>query len=741
MNGNSPPPDDHAETDWAIGSTKLIGGILTLLLCSTALAVVLFALVVPDVQIGIVLVGVAPFAGVYGASLAALRFGRPKTSAHIFIWGTIVFQFLVLLGAPQFESQALLSFVNVVLAAGFMLGRRWALAACIVCLISVCAAHVLDLGVLGSPAGLGQWMADIPHTPVAVLVGVNCTLLTTGGLTYIGLHHLAVAIDSARRDSARAECAAKELERMSKADAIRASRTELLGIMSREIVALRSEDSIAREVADTVTFVLERVTTIVVARDGRILALSGGEGVNRAGPWPTLPTNRLFEPLGRARMLTAEECSALGPLVGGHPPESGRLVGPHNSPVLLIVCGEAQRVGSNDLEWVLTAAANLLDAGIQRTRLEHTLSQSQRMDALGRLSAGIAHDFNNLLTSILGGVELARRRPGDARQVGIYLDGIQTSTERAAGLTHKLMAFTSSVPQQPKPVDVVGLVEGLFPTLRRAVEESIDVDLTILEDEAWVDADPIDLERILVNLVVNARQALPDAGGIEVGVEVRLSPAEPTEGQVPVTVMWVEDDGVGMPNELIDHAFEPFFTTRKETGAAGLGLSIVYGLVQAMGGEIFVASDPGEGSRFEVCIPCCARPAATTGAAVVGPGESDGRRILVVEDDEDVCATICGMLEVAGYEVVAASGAAVALQIIESDSPFSLVLSDVVMPEMGGFELYEALRDRNADVRMALVSGYAPPTEDGHADRPKLPLISKPFSLADLVRFVGAAIG
>ncbi len=720
---------------------RLIARIVLLVMVSTLFSLVLFYFLAPQVPWPFVFLAAGPFMAMHGVSLGLLRLGWPRCAAHVFIWMTILMQFMVTVLTPQADHQALVSYVNVVMAAGFMLGRRWSIFACIGAIMFVSLGYYIGPSLReGLLEDLYSTVAIFGSTNV-VLVSVLCTLLTTGGLAYLGIMHLSEALHAARQHQATAESSALKLERVGRAETIRAGRAEILGSMARDIVTLRSDSEITNVVASTLTRAFGEVSTAVLGRDGHVLAMSKANTEGLSNPLPPINLKGLFQSSDRARLLSTAELSVLRPLNDGKAPVKGQLVCLPKSTVMLIIFGQYRLIEPHDVVWMLMAAAHLLDASIQRTRMEHTLSQSQRMDALGRLSAGIAHDFNNLLTSILGGVELARRRPGDATQVGIYLDAIQGSTERAAGLTHKLMAFTSAVPQQPGPVDVGTLVEDILPTLRRAVEESIEIEAIVLDDAAWVEADSVDLERILVNLVVNAREALTSNGKIDIGVEVRSAEQWMESVDGAVVVMWVEDDGVGMPQDLIEHIFEPFFTTHKDTGAAGLGLSIVYGLVHAMGGEIFVSSDPGEGTRFEVCLPHRLRPASLASLVRAEVKSADGHRILVVEDDTDVCATICGMLEIAGYKVMSAKNGKAAIDLLARSEPVSLVLSDVIMPEMGGFALYEAIQEMGSDVKMALVSGYAPPNASASSERPALPIISKPFSLNELMRFVGGVIG
>jgi signal transduction histidine kinase/CheY-like chemotaxis protein len=723
------------------GSPGLMLRIVGLVMFNTFVALLLVWTQSPGVPFLPWLVGAAPFVLVYGVSIVLIRHGYPRLGAHLFIWGTLVLQCMVLLVAPMHGNQALISFANLVLSSGLMLGRRVALLACIGSFSTILLTHGVDISMWTSTAFRAQLAPWVLSSPESVLLAVASTLLTTGGLTFIGLRRLSSLLDLAVKNRAKAEVATIELERLRLGDAVRAGQAELLGVMAQKIVTLRTQNEIAQEVADTVAFAVAGGFVIVANRNGQVLSVARRSAVPREGGWPALPVTPVFTPRGPAGFLTDSELTSLSPFTGGERLQRGRIVGQENGTVLMIVAGDAARIEGDDVVWFLVAANNLLAAALHRIHLEHSLSQSQRMDALGRLSAGITHDFNNLLTSILGGVELARHHPGDAQQVGAYLDGIQLSTERAAGLTHKLTAFTSAIPQKPVALDVVSLVERMLPTLRRAVEESIEVELVLLEDEAWVDADKVDLERILVNLVVNAREALTQAGNIEIGVEIRNASGMPEGRDQPVVAFWVEDDGVGMSQALIDHVFEPFFTTRSETGSSGMGLSIVYGLVQGMGGDIFVSSDTGEGARFEICLPN--RSAPTLVASTVAPQihTPSGHRILVVEDDEDVCSTICDMLEVAGYAVAFASNGAEGLELLADDTHFSLILTDVVMPGMGGFEFCAALRQRGILIDLALVSGYAPPMAEGDESRPKLPIISKPFTLAQLVRFVSEIIG
>ncbi|MGE5182341.1 MAG: ATP-binding protein [Acidobacteriota bacterium] len=353
-------------------------------------------------------------------------------------------------------------------------------------------------------------------------------------------------------------------------------------------------------------------------------------------------------------------------------------------------------------------------------RLEHQVHHSQRLEAIGRLAGGIAHDFNNVLTVILSAVELRARKD---RRADEELELIRDAAGRAAQLTGQLLAFARRRPAGVETVDLGALVENLRPLLGRLLGEHIALDVTIARGRWLVRADAGQLEQVVINLVANARDAIRDVGHVRVALD---------GGDDAVLV--VEDDGSGMPAEVVEHIFEPFFTTK--SAGTGLGLATSYGIVVQHGGRIEVASTPARGTRFEVHLPRIAearplRPRATTPRPMLPRGTET---VLLVEDDPMIRRVAERILGDQGYRVLVASDGHDALAIADRHGDeLALVLTDAVMPRMGGVELASQLHARWPTLPVLVLSGYDP---DERAGASELPRLAKPYTPAELVHRV-----
>jgi PAS domain S-box-containing protein len=378
----------------------------------------------------------------------------------------------------------------------------------------------------------------------------------------------------------------------------------------------------------------------------------------------------------------------------------------------------------------------------ERRQLEDELRQAQKMEAVGRLAGGVAHDFNNLLTVITGrsALLLGRLKPDDPLRKNVDL--IQKTADRAAGLTRQLLAFSRKQVLQRKILDLNGTVSEMGTILRRLIGEDIDLLLTLGAGAGRVNADPGQLEQVLLNLAVNARDAMPRGGtlGVETA-DVRLEASDRPEALPagPYAVLRVMDTGVGMDAATQARIFEPFFTTKEPGKGTGLGLSMVHGVVRQHGGAISVRSVPGGGTTFEIFLPQVEAPAE------IGPGDEASsasatghETILLVEDEEDVRALAREVLERQGYTVLEAGDGVQALGVAETEGDhIDMVLTDVVMPRMSGRELVDRVRATRPATRVLYMSGY---TEDailrhGVHDESTL-LLSKPFPPAELIRKV-----
>ena len=380
----------------------------------------------------------------------------------------------------------------------------------------------------------------------------------------------------------------------------------------------------------------------------------------------------------------------------------------------------------------------------EQRRLEEQFRQSQKMEAVGQLAGGIAHDFNNLLTAILGNTQLLLRDlpPGDIMRGDV--EEIRKASERAAALTRQLLAYSRRQMLQPEILDLNVVVGEMDRMLRRLIGEHIALVTVPAPELGRVRADPSQIEQVLVNLVVNARDAMPDGGRLTIetaDVELDESYTQDHLGATPgaYAMLAVTDTGTGMDANVRAHLFEPFFTTKAVGKGTGLGLATVYGIVKQSGGHISVYTELGRGSSFKVYLPRVhpsprvATPAATRPAASHG-----SETVLVVEDDPAVLSLSCRALEAEGYTILCASDGTDALRIVERHGgEIHLLLTDVVMPGMSGRELAEQMAARRAGIRILYMSGYPGDAaiQQGGLARGSA-FLQKPFSPDGLTRKV-----
>ncbi|MBI2169749.1 MAG: response regulator [Actinobacteria bacterium] len=378
-------------------------------------------------------------------------------------------------------------------------------------------------------------------------------------------------------------------------------------------------------------------------------------------------------------------------------------------------------------------------------RLQTELLQGQRMEAVGRLAGGVAHDFNNLLTAILGNVEFLLEDIHDPSQRE-DLEAIRMAARRGSALTEQLLAVGRRQLVQPEVVDVNEVALAMRPVLRRLFREDVRVSVKGASELSAVEADPAQLEQVLLNLAVNARDAMPAGGELSIKVDnVEIGPGEDHPGGIPpgpyIRVV-VQDTGTGMDAATLTHAFDPFFTTKPPGAGTGLGLAAVYGIVIQAGGHIAAQSTPGAGTTFEIHLPRRTEAPGPSAPAQVAGAEGAGERVLLVEDDDAVRAVCEQVLRRAGYAVLVASRAYEALTVARSASaPLDLLVSDVVLPGMDGIELASILSEEQAGLRVLLVSGYAERLSvDGLPEGVDAEVLGKPFSPDDLKRRVRAIL-
>ena len=463
--------------------------------------------------------------------------------------------------------------------------------------------------------------------------------------------------------------------------------------------------------------------------DGRLLAWNA-ELARLCGPTLPLragmPLMLLADPASREALLAgfAAGRRVEVPLASAGAPQvqmERRPLGPHGPAALLRVAplGAAEQSVQND------AAA--------------------RLQAIGALAGGIAHDFNNLLSAIAGSAEAALARQ-DAAGAAPELRQVLESAQRGAGLVKQLLAFARQQAMHPRVVELNDAVVAMGGLLQRLLGSRVRLTVGLDEPGRRVRIDPTQLDQVIMNLALNARDAMPDGGALHIatGHAVVLQPEPLGQEELPpgrYAMLEVADTGRGIPPEIMPRIFDPFFTTKREQGGSGLGLSTVHGIVRQSGGFIAAESLPGQGTIFRIWIPRHdgaaeppPAPAPTPPPAVAPPQAADGPPILLVEDEPPLLRLAARALRGAGYNVLTASSAEEALELLEGDGPVPCALvSDVVMPGLDGLALAAELRARHPGLPVLLVSGYAEAALGRDLAAEGIRLLPKPYGLADLV--------
>nr|WP_314582792.1 ATP-binding protein [uncultured Pseudomonas sp.] len=374
----------------------------------------------------------------------------------------------------------------------------------------------------------------------------------------------------------------------------------------------------------------------------------------------------------------------------------------------------------------------------ERSRVEDTLHQAQKMEAVGQLTGGIAHDFNNLLTGVIGSLELMqrRRRSGDETNDERYITAAVTSAQRAAALTQRLLAFSRRQTLDLKPLEVNPLVASLEDLLHRTTREDITVTTHLAAGLALVRMDANQLESAVINLAINARDAMPDGGTITITITTAAVHLSPEEGAAmdlaegDYVTLTVADTGVGMTPEVLAKVFEPFYTTKPIGQGTGLGLSMVYGYMRQANGGVRILSQPGKGTQVQLYMPCLGGdldilPSEESRSAPLGVGEV----VLVVEDEAVVRSLIVEVLGELGYQTLEAGNAQEAMPFLENPQRIDLMISDVGLPGMNGRQLADLAQANRPELKVLLATGYAEGSNVEGYLAANMEIITKPFAI------------
>lgn len=373
----------------------------------------------------------------------------------------------------------------------------------------------------------------------------------------------------------------------------------------------------------------------------------------------------------------------------------------------------------------------------ERKELELNLQHASKLEAVGRLTGGIAHDFNNMLSIVIGNLDLVKGALLGNEKAHRRIENAIEGAHRCAELTSRLLAFSRRSPLQPKALTFANFIPGLIKLLERTLGERITISADLEAGLPEVCVDHAQFEAALINLAVNARDAMPGGGTLD----IRIRRRDPTGPEGVEDVRFIEitvaDSGTGMSPDVLARVFEPFFTTKEVGKGTGLGLSMVYGFVQQSGGTIVVDSTPHQGTRFVVTMPVLAEGSPRSEECAAGPTNVSpnpmngaGRAVLVVEDDADVRSTVVSTLEALAFEVLSAHDASEALHVLRREANICLVFSDVNMPgAMNGIELGHIIRQQWPHMQILLASGYLREGQDANG----FPLLQKPFRADDLI--------
>ncbi|MDO8542981.1 MAG: PAS domain S-box protein [Opitutaceae bacterium] len=377
--------------------------------------------------------------------------------------------------------------------------------------------------------------------------------------------------------------------------------------------------------------------------------------------------------------------------------------------------------------------------------LEAQLIEAQKMEIIGQLTGGVAHDFNNVLAVILGNGELIMQQLGPDHSLRQSMAAIQRAAERGAGLTRQLLIFSRKETVQFAVLDLNEVLQNLDGMMRQLVDDSIELTVTPGVLTGQIKADLGYVGQVLMNLVVNARDAMPGGGQLGIAtsdftLDETFASQHPGAACGDYVMLSVSDTGTGMSDEVKAHLFEPFFTTKQKGRGTGLGLATCQTIVQKCDGHIGVSSDVGRGTTFKIYFPCVIQPSVSTARPFPpGPLPRGTEALLVVEDDSEVRLLVCGVLRSQGYTVLAAANGEAGLRaVLDHEGPeIRLVISDVIMPQMGGQVMADWLKTRNPELKVLFTSGY---TDDAIAHHgvldPRIAFLSKPYSIATLAHKV-----
>jgi PAS domain S-box-containing protein len=373
----------------------------------------------------------------------------------------------------------------------------------------------------------------------------------------------------------------------------------------------------------------------------------------------------------------------------------------------------------------------------ERERTEEQLRHMQKIESIGELTGGVAHDFNNLLTAVIGNLELLRKRIGSDPSIDRLIDGALQGAQRGASLTQRLLAFARRQALEPRPVDLAGLVRGIASLLRRSIGPTIEIEFDLPDSLPAVQVDANQIELALLNLAVNARDAMPSGGRIDIALRRCNTQRTADLAAGDYVCLRVSDSGSGMDADTLRRAVEPFFSTKGIGKGTGLGLSMVHGVALQLKGALRLESTLGRGTEAELWLPVSKERPVDAGVDAQKPDDIKGATVLLVDDDFLINLSTKALLEDLGHTVIETSSGTQALDVLRTEEPIDLMITDYAMPGMTGVQLAEAAREMRPNLPILLATGYA----DLPGSVPNVSKLSKPFHQRQLAEQITALLG
>ncbi|MEE2903233.1 MAG: ATP-binding protein [Myxococcota bacterium] len=666
---------DLAELETGFGQElrqKILKQNLYVFLYATIIAGALAAILPTNIPPVIIISGILIYVLLNILALVVCHRGHIKSAAMGYTSSIVCMNTATIFATGSVEMHIIISFVNLILVNGFFVGARGALGVMVVNLLVVTGyltfAEGADLMSLGE--------STLPQQAVAM--GVS--LLSTGFVMASGVRLL-------QRSAEASAFAISELQSARDSLDERHQRAKELAHLGELVIRTESVNELLQSFVDILQKRPQIRNVFILDRFGE----------------PLRRESESFTALNIDEKFMKEDIQKMTRGLNRYPDEDKQIywmpLAAQNEPSwILIIEFTPYSFIVDDQELFIGAAAGIIASGLKRFESEQSVRQTQRLETVGKVAGSIAHDFNNMLTSIVGCNELTKQSIGDEHPAQSHLEMSGIAAKQAAALVNKLLTFAHARPTKPEVINLASFIDEQKAFLNNFMHENIDLSFDVDGTDLWILADPVEIEQVFVNLLSNARNAIPTGGTVTVCVK---------KTETSKVLIEIADSGPGIPSSDRARVFEPFFTTRAKKGGTGLGLPTVKAIVEENQGQMTIGDSLQGGASIKLYWPIAQEPSVEPREASMRPLPAlEEANVLVVDDDPLVRATITKLLDVIGLSVVAVDGAPQALRALESDTEFGIVITDFMMPEMSGAELIDEIRKRDKAIPIILMSGY-----------------------------------